>query len=281
MIYDCFTLFHELDILEIRLHELNDIVDKFVICEAKYTHSGQPKELFFQKNKKRFEKFLPKIIHLVCNKFPNMTYAPGDKKKSRLNENYQRDYLKHGLTDCKSTDIIIISDLDEIPRKTTIQNIISKMNSNKVYVFKHKTFYYYLNYYSVDWNAAKMFTFAKMKQKTPANKTNKNGLQMTQISPQFMRDYWSGNDVIKIPNAGWHFGWCYGKQLKDRVLYKTQCMGHQEYNNNKYRNTLMDKIKNKIDVRNRKITKLKIDKTFPIYVQDNIQHFIDLEMINP
>ena len=56
-VYDCFTFFNELDLLEIRLNELNDVVDYFVLVEATTTYSGKPKELYFQKNKDRYKKF--------------------------------------------------------------------------------------------------------------------------------------------------------------------------------------------------------------------------------
>ena len=70
MIYDCFTFFNELDLLEIRLNVLKDVVDKFVLVESVKTFTGRDKELFFEKNKDRFAAFADRIIHLVVREFP-------------------------------------------------------------------------------------------------------------------------------------------------------------------------------------------------------------------
>ena len=70
MIFDCFSFFNELDILEIRLNVLAPVVDKFVLVEAVRRHSGEPKELYFEKNKQRFAPFLDKIIHVVVDDEP-------------------------------------------------------------------------------------------------------------------------------------------------------------------------------------------------------------------
>lgn len=53
MIYDCFTFFNELNLLEIRLNILNDVVDKFVLVEATKTFSGKDKPLYYEQNKKK------------------------------------------------------------------------------------------------------------------------------------------------------------------------------------------------------------------------------------
>ena len=77
MIFDCFSFFNELDILEIRLNVLASVVDKFVLVEAVRRHSGEPKELFFEKNKQRFSPFLDKIIHVVVDDEPELPPEPG------------------------------------------------------------------------------------------------------------------------------------------------------------------------------------------------------------
>ena len=73
MIYDCFTFFNELDLLEIRLNYLNEIVDKFVLVEMAKTHSNKDKPFYFEENKKRYEKFLDKIIHIKVSEYPDLT----------------------------------------------------------------------------------------------------------------------------------------------------------------------------------------------------------------
>ena len=71
MIFDCFTFFNELDLLDARLHELDGAVDVFVLVEARQTFQGAPKPLYFELNQARYAKFLPRIVHIVVD-FPPM-----------------------------------------------------------------------------------------------------------------------------------------------------------------------------------------------------------------
>ena len=64
-IWDCFTFFNELDILELRLRELAPVVDRFVIAEATKTFANEAKPVHFAENRARFAEFLPKIVHVV------------------------------------------------------------------------------------------------------------------------------------------------------------------------------------------------------------------------
>jgi len=135
MIYDCFTFFNELDLLELRLHILNDVVDKFVLVEATKTHSNIEKELYYQNNKKRFKKYSDKIIHIVVDKFPEYI-------DSWTFEKYQRDCIISGLKRCEPNDVIIISDADEIPNPEKIKKYAQTPG---IKTFKQKMFYYFLN----------------------------------------------------------------------------------------------------------------------------------------
>ena len=113
MIYDCFTFFNELELLELRLHELSGVVDKFVLVEATRTHSNQPKALVYQENRARFQDFHEKIIHVVVDDMPNA-------KNAWVLENFQRECIARGLVNCRPDDCVLVSDLDEIPRATTV-----------------------------------------------------------------------------------------------------------------------------------------------------------------
>ena len=109
MIYDCFTFFNELDLLEIRLNVLNDVVDRFVLVEATKTHSGKDKPLYFNDNKERYKAFQHKVIHVIVDDYPPFVTA-------WTYENHQRNAILRGLTQANPDDAIMISDLDEIPR---------------------------------------------------------------------------------------------------------------------------------------------------------------------
>lgn len=117
MIYDCFSFFNELDVLEIRLNVLKDVVDKFVLVEAPWTHTGKAKPLYFAENKDRYAAFGDKVIHIVVtdNDLPPFPQGATEREIAWIRENVQRNAIAKGLTAAQPDDIIMISDLDEIP----------------------------------------------------------------------------------------------------------------------------------------------------------------------
>ena len=139
MLYDCFTFLNELDLLEIRLNILNKVVDKFVIVEATRTHSNQLKPLVFADNKERFRRFLDKIIYVVVDKYPLIESA-------WTIENHQRNCIAKALAACHDDDVILISDLDEIPHPEKIKECL---HAPGIKLFEQFMFYYFLNYLNV------------------------------------------------------------------------------------------------------------------------------------
>ena len=116
-VYDCFTFFNELDLLELRLTELSDIVDRFVLVESTLTHMGQPKPLYYAENKERFAAFRDRIIHIVVDDMPDAAA----EKDPWVREIGQRDAIARGLTEARPRDRIIVSDLDEIPKPAALR----------------------------------------------------------------------------------------------------------------------------------------------------------------
>jgi len=109
--FDCFMMNDELDLVDIRLHTLDPIVEKFVIVESDRTHSGKPKPLHFLLNAARFKQFLPKIMYYQYQGFPT-----SDGTGAWGNENAQRDKFLEALKIERPSDgICHISDADEIP----------------------------------------------------------------------------------------------------------------------------------------------------------------------
>ena len=116
MIYDCFQFFNELDMLKIRLNVMSPIVDKFVISEATETFSGLKKPLYYEENKEMFAEFADKIIHVVVDDTP--------EGYTHDRDTFQKNAVTRGLKDCTDEDIIIFSDLDEIPNPEKIKEIL-------------------------------------------------------------------------------------------------------------------------------------------------------------
>jgi beta-1,4-mannosyl-glycoprotein beta-1,4-N-acetylglucosaminyltransferase len=124
-VYDCFPFFKELDILEIRLRELWDLIDKFVLVESRKTHSGRDKSLFFADHRERFAPFIDKIIHVVAD--------PPDDAEIWQRERFQRDAIERGLVDANPEDLIIVSDVDEIPKPEELRKIIASSGSRTIH----------------------------------------------------------------------------------------------------------------------------------------------------
>ena len=143
--------FDEKVILDLRLNILNEYVDYFVIVESTYTHKGEKRKPLF--NIENFNKFRNKIIHLVYNdepkKIKKIFKDENENEKSKkyiLNalyrENAQRDHILNGLNNADDDDVILISDVDEIPN---LKNINFNDIKNEIILFRQDMFYYKLN----------------------------------------------------------------------------------------------------------------------------------------
>ena len=137
MVYDCFNFFNEFDLLEIRLNELDEVVDYFVLCEANLTLLGNPKPMYYEENKERFKKFKDKIIYLPM-KVNKGSYI-------RTGKGSQKSFVKNGITNCNDDDIIIYSDIDEIPMRNKIEECIKQLKNNNLVCFAGYNIMYYLN----------------------------------------------------------------------------------------------------------------------------------------
>ncbi len=124
-VYDCFIFFNEFELLELRLNLLDKIVDYFVLVEANKTHKNEDKEFYFEKNKSKFQDYLPKIIHIKVEDMPE--YDPNDPNDKWKPEIHHRNCIARGLQNVEPEDIILISDIDEIPNP----NVLDLLNNSK------------------------------------------------------------------------------------------------------------------------------------------------------
>jgi beta-1,4-mannosyl-glycoprotein beta-1,4-N-acetylglucosaminyltransferase len=145
-VVDCFLFFDELDMLDYRLHLLDDVVDLFVLVESTRTHKGLEKPLVFQQNKERFQAFATKMIHVVVDDSP---FPQADVRKNEhwKNENHQRiriseEIAKLGLGE---EDIFTICDLDEIPDPSTLYKIKQGTISVGIHCLEMDMYYYNLH----------------------------------------------------------------------------------------------------------------------------------------
>lgn len=196
-IYDCFIFYNELDLLEIRLNELNEVVDHFVLVESTHTFTGIPKTLFYQENKSRFEKFADKIIHIVSeNPFD-------ESQKHWEREAFQRNQIALGLQNSKSNDLIIISDVDEIPKAEVVKK---HYKTDTIITCELIHCACYLNLFYGHWiNGTRIFKRKKLT--TP----QQNRFELHKIEK----------------DAGWHFGY-FGDA--NHIVKKLASFSHTEFN---------------------------------------------------
>ena len=260
-IFDCFMYFDEEVVVDVRLNTLDEFVDYFVIVESKFTHKGDRRELRF--NHKKFEKFKDKIIYVIDDQIYSKTEKinpednEGEKSRKYIfnaayRENGQRNLIIKGLSGAKNEDLILISDVDEIPK---LSNLNLKEINEQIILFRQDMFYYKFNLHlpNLIWTGTKA---CKKKHLT---------------SPQWLRDikdrkysffrfdtFFSKKKYmnIKIINdGGWHFSNI--KTAKEIEHKLRSYLHHREFDTNPLSTNQIDKIiKNK-----QAIYDLKVDKT--------------------
>ena len=146
MIYDCVPFFNELDILKLRMQIMAPYVDFFVIEEASVTFSGEPKRMIFAENRQLFAEFEEKIRYVAVENSPLEGVTTHERDK------FQKNQLIRGLSDCRPEDIIIFSDVDEIPNPKTLVRLIEAFEPGKVYHLAQRMFYCFLNMEEVSGN---------------------------------------------------------------------------------------------------------------------------------
>ncbi|MFC5357970.1 tetratricopeptide repeat protein [Azospirillum himalayense] len=202
-LYDCFQFCNELDLLEVRLAELHAVVDRFVLVEATFTHAGDPKPLHYAENRGRFAAYADKIIHVV------VADDPGGFAWQR--EAHQRDAIIRGLDGCGPTDMIVISDADEILRPWVMERLRREPNDGLSLFAPHlDIFLYFLDLKSPDpWVSVAAAPW-ELIRRIGANRA------------RYLAKLGHGRVV---PDAGWHFTWMGGIE---RFRAKLQAFAHRE-----------------------------------------------------
>ena len=207
-IYDCFMYFDEDLLLDLRLNILDKYVKKFVITEATYLHSGKEKKLKF--DIKNFSKFKDKIIYIIVDKHPpgienvnaNDVFELKNKKildNSLKRENNQRNQLLNGLKNANEDDLILSSDLDEIP---DLSNFKFK---NKITLFEQKVFYYKFNLMqpNFSWMGTRACKKKQLKEFQWIRNIKSKSYPFWRLDTFFSRKKYMNIDIVK--NGGWHF----------------------------------------------------------------------------
>ena len=291
-IFDCTTFYNENLILEARFNILNEFVDKFVITESAYSHSGEKKDFNFDFS--RFEKFKDKIIYLKIEEEPkDLTYSVKDGKKIEEGANirlnaikriaHQRNFLNEGIIDASKDDLIFYSDNDEIPN---LEFFDTHKVKNEIIIFNQKMFYYKFNLFCdrYEWFGTKGCKKKNLVDFDWLRNIKAKKYPFYRIDTFFSKTKYAEVNIIK--NGGWHFS----QLKKPEEIYKklTNAEDHLEFKETKKTlSDIEDLVKRKVILYDHlartsenkfnkefKLTTLGVDQ-MPQYIQNNLIKYKD------
>ena len=289
-IYDCFMYFDEEIVLETRLNYLNKHVDYFVIVESCYTHKGDRRNLKFNIN--NFPEFKNKIIYKVYDEVPSkISKVLGEDDENTKSvkyimnaiyrENAQRNYISEAIKDATEQDIILISDVDEIPN---LENFNLNNITEKKIMFKQDMFYYKFNLKlpNTIWTGTKACKKKYLQSPQWLRNIKDKKFPFYRIDTIFSKTKY--RDIEFVDNGGWHFT---NIKTADEIEYKLKSyLHHREFDASPLtKNEISQIMRNK-----RAIYDLNADKKFkkfgdgaklenysieklPKYLQDNINNY--------
>ena len=287
-IYDCTTFYSEHMMLDVRFHVLNDYVEKFIVTESLYSHSGQPKKLNFDIN--NYPKFKDKIIYLVIDQEPddlikieNTKEHQGLKRNNSLKRiELSYNYMMKATENLANDDLIILSDNDEIPNLNSKQFKQSKKN---VFIFKQLFFYYKFNllYDLMPWFGSKACKKKSLKSFSWLRNLKSKKYSFWRLDTYFNENKLTNLEIIK--DGGWHFT---NIKTPEELYIKMTNFGH--HNEFELSGLTVEDLRKKIDEgvvfynhfldqtdQNKwnydyKLKKINID-LLPKYLQDNSEKF--------
>lgn len=278
MIYDCFQFFNELDILKMRMNIMSPYVDKFVVAESTVTFSGIDKPLYYAEHKDMYKEFEEKVIHVVIDDTP-MDTTPF------LRDSHQKCAVARGVVDANPDDIIIFSDVDEIPNPEAVKAVLENFDPTKIYALAQRNFYCYVDMEETTGNLLSITGefpgVSGTDRKWLGTKICTRAMLDTFTTEQ-LRDKVNQEYMVRVPNGGWHFSYMGGDSKTSatkRVQHKIQSAAHQEYNKREYLWKVRSNIKNHKDILGREsnFEIVPIDDSFPEYLrthQDEYKHLI-------
>tara|TARA_B100001057_G_scaffold325891_1_gene326106 strand:+ start:2484 stop:3353 length:870 start_codon:yes stop_codon:yes gene_type:complete len=282
--------FDEEVVLDLRLNILNKYVDYFVIVESIYTHKGDKRDLKFDRNK--FEKFKDKIIYLVYDERPKniekVRYEDSEDEKSRkfifnaaYRENGQRNFILQGLNNAQNDDLILISDVDEIPN---LKDLDFKKVNQKIIFFRQDMFYYKFNLKlpNMIWTGTKACKRKNLITPQWLRNIKDRKFPLYRLDTIFSKTKYI--DIRSIENGGWHFS---NIKTPAEIEHKLKSyLHHREFDENPMTvSEINEIIKNKqaiydlkVDKKTNKIgdgsqlEKYSLDK-LPKFLQDNLDNY--------
>jgi len=201
LIIDAFPFHDELDVLEMRLTELYDTVDYFVLVEAEVTHQDRPKPSYYLDNGERFKQWADKIVPVWATGLPTAQDAPDPWAR----EHAQREHIAAGLATIGVTDkdVVLQSDVDEVPRALHVRNA----RPQSFVGFEQRGHFWAVDWlYEPGWRgtvAGTVESIHALHQSHPFGS---------------MRNTRNLAGLTVLPDAGWHFSWLGGPERATRKV---------------------------------------------------------------
>ena len=285
-IFDCTTFYSEHLMLDVRFNILNEKVDKFIVVESLFSHSGKPKKFNF--DIKNYQKFKDKINYIIIENEPeglivNQNLSSAEKRLNSLKRVEQSyDYMAKSLNDAEDNDLIILSDNDEIPNLNSKQFLNSKKN---IFIFEQLFFYYKFNlhYDLMNWFGSKACRKKKLMSMPWLRNLKNKQYPFWRFDTLFSKTKYNNLEIIK--DGGWHFT---NLMTAEKLYEKMSNFGHHnEFDESGLKiNDIKNKIENRemfynhfLDQTNsnkwKNDYKLKIinENKLPLYVMQNKEKF--------
>lgn len=244
-IFDCTTFYSEHLMLDVRFNILNEKVDKFIVVESLFSHSGKPKKFNF--DIKNYQKFKDKINYIIIENEPeglvvNQNLSSAEKRLNSLKRVEQSyDYMAKSLNDAEDNDLIILSDNDEIPNLNSKQFLNSKKN---IFIFEQLFFYYKFNlhYDLMNWFGSKACRKKKLMSMPWLRNLKNKQYPFWRFDTLFSKTKYNNLEIIK--DGGWHFT---NLMTAEKLYEKMSNFGH--HNEFDESGLKINDIKNKIENR--------------------------------
>ena len=291
-IFDCFKYLDEEQELDLRLNILHKDVDYFVIVESTYNHKGEKRRLLF--DKKKFLKFKDKIIYLIYDKTPESVWPINEEDTDELKnhkyimnplyrENAQRNFISEGLKIANKDDLILVSDVDEIPKLDSLD--LSKIK-NEIILFRQDMFYYKYNLNLPDfkWSGTKGVRKKRLISPQWLRNIKDKKYPFFRIDTFFSDKKYTNIKIVS--DGGWHFSNIKTPELIEHKL--RSYLHHREFDQ---KSLTVDEI-NSLVKKKQAIYDLRVDKTvnkvgngliltnfdlkkLPSYIKNNLEKYKD------
>lgn len=269
MIVDVVPFNNELDLLELRLNVLAPVVDTFVISESRLSFTGREKPLFYQDNRVRFADFADRIVHHVVQDAPAANPFERDRQ--------QKDDIRRVLDKiCQGEDLILSSDVDEIPNPDQLPAAIDVAEAGKLAVFAQRLFYYYVN---LEETSGRLLSisgeFPGIRRKRWLGSRMARMSHLSAWSVTEWRDPARLATAQRVAEGGWHFSYAGSPDpsltVDDRIRLKVRDTAHQELVNERMERKLTRRVASSKDIfgRRARFTRVEIDQSFPQYLIDH------------